>query len=193
MVLTHVDADEGLKRLLERARSYLPDDRIDRIQEAYRFAADSHADQLRKSGDPYIVHPLDAALTVADLQLDTDAIVAALLHDVQEDCGVPNEELKRRFGEDVAKLVDGATKLEHITKHSADPPAVDSDLQAENVRKMFLAMAEDVRVVIVKLADRLHNMRTLEFVEPANQIRTAQETMEIYAPLASRLGIWQIK
>ena len=193
MVLTRIDADEGLERLLERARSYLPDDRIDLIEEAYRFAADSHGDQLRKSGDPYIVHPLDAALTVADLQLDTDAIVAALLHDVQEDCGVPNDELKRRFGADVAKLVDGATKLEHITKHSADSPDVDSDLQAENVRKMFLAMAEDVRVVIVKLADRLHNMRTLEFVEPSKRIQTAQETMEIYAPLASRLGIWQIK
>ncbi len=91
MVLTQIDADEGLERLLERARAYLPDDRIDLIQEAYRFAAESHADQLRKSGDPYIVHPLDAALTVADLQLDTDAIVAALLHDVQEDCGVPND------------------------------------------------------------------------------------------------------
>ena len=193
MVLTQIDANEGHKRLLERARSYLPEERMELIENAYTFAAESHATQLRKSGDPYIVHPLDAALTVADLQLDAEAIAAALLHDVQEDCEVPNEELQRRFGDDVAKLVDGATKLEHITTHPTEPIDVDHDLQAENVRKMFLAMAEDVRVVIVKLADRLHNMRTLEFVEPLKQIRTAQETMEIYAPLASRLGIWQIK
>ena len=178
MVLTQIDADEGLQRLLERARAYLSDDRIDVIQEAYQFAADSHSGQLRKSGDPSIVHPLDAAVTVADLQLDTDSIVAALLHDVQEDCDVPNDELKRRFGDDVAKLVDGATKLEHITKHSSDPPAIDSELQAENVRKMFLAMAEDVRFGIVKLADRLHNMRTLEYVELSHQHRQAQEAMD---------------
>ena len=193
MVLTQVNEMKEYQRLLERVRSYLPDDRVSLVEQAYQFAAESHRDQLRKSGDPYIVHPLDAANTVADLQLDAVAIAAALLHDVQEDCGVPNQEIQRRFGVDVAKLVDGATKLEHITKHSSEPAAFDSTMQAENLRKMFIAMAEDVRVVIVKLADRLHNMRTLEYVEPADQIRTAQETMEIFAPLASRLGIWQIK
>ena len=193
MVLTPVSETKEYQRLLDRVRSYLPDDRVGLVEQAYEFAAESHRDQLRKSGDPYITHPLDAALTVADLQLDSVTIAAALLHDVQEDCGVPNQELQRRFGEEVAKLVDGATKLEHITKHSSEPAAFDSSMQAENLRKMFLAMAEDVRVVIVKLADRLHNMRTLEYVEPAKQIRTAQETMDIFAPLASRLGIWQIK
>ncbi|MEX0786660.1 MAG: bifunctional (p)ppGpp synthetase/guanosine-3',5'-bis(diphosphate) 3'-pyrophosphohydrolase [Dehalococcoidia bacterium] len=194
MVLTQVEQQRGgLDKLLETCRSYLPEDRIELIERAYQFALESHGDQLRKSGDPYIIHPLDAALTVAELQLDAVAIAAALLHDVQEDCGVPNQELKRRFGAKVAELVDGATKLERITKHTADPDAFDSDIQAENLRKMFLAMAEDVRVVIIKLADRLHNMRTLQHVDPASRQRTAQETMEIYAPLASRLGIWQIK
>ena len=193
MVLTPVDTRETLDELLEAARSYLPDNRIPLIEEAYAFAEESHAGQRRKSGEPFIVHPLDAALTIAKLQLDAVAIAAALLHDVQEDCAVPNEELKRRFGDEVAKLVDGATKLEHIAWKSPDEKIGDAELQAENLRKMFLAMAEDIRVVIVKLADRLHNMRTLEYVEPAKRLRTAKETMEIYAPLASRLGIWQIK
>ncbi|MDP3768975.1 MAG: HD domain-containing protein, partial [Dehalococcoidia bacterium] len=193
MVISRTRQKNGLSQLLEKAGSYLPEKRLGLIEEAYRFAETCHAGQKRKSGDPYIVHPLDAAMTVADLQLDPVAIAAALLHDVQEDCGVPNEELKRRFGDDVAKLVEGASKLERITKQSAEPGAIDSDDQAENLRKMFLAMAEDWRVVIVKLADRLHNMRTLEPIEPAKRQRIAQETMEIYAPLASRLGIWQIK
>ena len=195
MVTTRADVTTGLQRLLTKTRSYIPDDQIGLIEEAYSFAEASHAGQLRKSGEPYMIHPLDAALTIADLQLDAVAIAAALLHDVQEDCDVPNEELKRRFGDEVAHLVDGATKLEHITKQSSEPQAIaiDSSMQAENVRKMFLAMAEDVRVVIVKLADRLHNMRTLEYVEPEKRLRVAQETMDIYAPLASRLGIWQIK
>ena len=193
MVLTPVDTRETLDELLEAARSYLPENRISLIEEAYAFAEESHAGQRRKSGEPFIVHPLDAALTIAKLQLDAVAIAAALLHDVQEDCAVPNQELKRRFGDEVAKLVDGATKLEHIAWKSPDEKIGDAELQAENLRKMFLAMAEDIRVVIVKLADRLHNMRTLEYVEPAKRLRTAKETMEIYAPLASRLGIWQIK
>ena len=193
MALARVRENDGLEQVLEKARSYLASDRIPLIEEAYRFAESCHADQRRESGEPYIVHPLDAALTIADLQLDAVAIAGALLHDVQEDCGVPNEEVKRRFGPEVAKLVDGATKLERIALQSPDPGIGDSAMQAENLRKMFLAMAEDVRVVIIKLADRLHNMRTLEHVEPAKQLRTAQETMEIFAPLASRLGIWQIK
>ncbi|MCH7488645.1 MAG: bifunctional (p)ppGpp synthetase/guanosine-3',5'-bis(diphosphate) 3'-pyrophosphohydrolase [Chloroflexi bacterium] len=195
MVTTRADVTTGLQRLLTKTRSYIPDDQIGLIEEAYSFAEASHAGQLRRSGEPYMIHPLDAALTIADLQLDAVTVAAALLHDVQEDCGVPNQELKRRFGAEVAHLVDGATKLEHITKQSSEPQAIaiDKSMQAENVRKMFLAMAEDVRVVIVKLADRLHNMRTLEHVEPDKRLRVAQETMEIYAPLASRLGIWQIK
>ncbi|MCH8995087.1 MAG: bifunctional (p)ppGpp synthetase/guanosine-3',5'-bis(diphosphate) 3'-pyrophosphohydrolase [Chloroflexi bacterium] len=184
---------DGLQELLERAHDYLPEDRVALIEEAYRFAEASHAGQQRMSGEPFIVHPLDAALTIAGLQQDAVAIAAALLHDVQEDCGVTNDELERRFGAEVAKLVDGATKLKRIEWQPPEPGVVDGALQAENLRKMFLAMAEDVRVVIVKLADRLHNMRTLQYLEPAKRLQTAQETMEIYAPLASRLGIWQIK
>ena len=193
MVLARVRQKDPLERLLEQARSYLPEERIGLIEEAYRFAELCHDGQRRKSGEPFIVHPIDTAQTVADLQLDAVVIAGGLLHDVQEDCGVPNEELKRRFGADVARLVDGATKLEQITWKSPETLHTDRALQAENLRKMLLAMAEDISVVIIKLADRLHNMRTLEYVEPAKQLRTAEETMEIYAPLASRLGIWQIK
>ena len=193
MVLSKVRQKDGLQELLKQVGSYLPEERIPAIEEAYRFAESQHSEQLRDSGEPYIVHPLDTAITVATLQLDADAIVAALLHDVQEDCGVANDELKRLFGAPVAKLVDGATKLDRIAWQSPETEVADSALQAENLRKMFLAMAEDVRVVIIKLADRLHNMRTLQHVEESKRLRIAQETMEIYAPLASRLGIWQIK
>jgi len=184
---------EGVELLLEKARQYLPENRVALIEEAYRFAEAQHEGQRRKSGHPYIIHPLDAALTVVSLQLDGAAIAAALLHDVQEDCGVPNDEINRRFGADVAKLVDGATKLDQIAWQAPDRRVGDEGIQAENLRKMFLAMAEDVRVVIIKLADRLHNMRTLDAIEPEKRVRISQETMEIYAPLASRLGIWQLK
>ena len=193
MVLLRARQKSGLEQLLEKVRPYLPEDRLTLIEEAYRFAEACHEGQTRKSGDPYIIHPLDAALTCADLQLDAGAVAGALLHDVQEDCGIANQELKKRFGPDVAKLVDGATKLERIARHSSEPAVADASEQAENLRKMFLAMAEDWRVVIIKLADRLHNMRTLEYLEPEKRRRVAQETMEIYAPLASRLGIWQMK
>ena len=193
MVVARERYEDSYLQLLERVRSYLPDDRIGLIEEAYRFAAECHASQRRESGEPYIVHPLDAALTVADLQLDAVAVAGALLHDVQEDCGISNNEIKRRFGQEAAKLVDGATKLERIATRSSDSVVPDRALQAENLRKMFLAMAEDWRVVIIKLADRLHNMRTLQHMEPEQRLRTAKETMEIYAPLAGRLGIWQIK
>ncbi len=181
-----------VEELIQKAQSYLPGDRIQLIEEAYRFAEECHRDQLRKTGDPYITHPLDAANTVADLQLDASAVAAALIHDVEEDCGVTNAELTKRFGREVAHLVDGATKLEKISWKAPEEPVRDRETQAENLRKMFLAMARDVRVVIIKLADRLHNMRTLYALSPEKQQLVAQETMEIYAPLASRLGIWQI-
>jgi GTP pyrophosphokinase len=178
--------------LIEKTQAYLPGDRTHLIEEAYRFAEECHRDQVRKTGDPYITHPLDTAATVADLQLDASAVAAALIHDVQEDCGVSNAELTKRFGRDVAHLVDGATKLDRIAWKAPEEAVRDRAAQAENLRKMFLAMARDVRVVIIKLADRLHNMRTLYALSPEKQQLIAQETMEIYAPLASRLGIWQI-
>jgi guanosine-3',5'-bis(diphosphate) 3'-pyrophosphohydrolase len=179
--------------LLDKTREYLPLNRIDLVEKAYKFAAACHQGQTRKSGEPFIVHPLDTAMTVAGLQLDAAAIAAALLHDVQEDSGITNQELTKRFGPEVAKLVEGASKLDKLTWHAPEERSGDGGIQAENLRKMFLAMAEDVRVVIIKLADRLHNMRTLDALKPEKQIRVAQETMEIYAPLANRLGIWQIK
>jgi GTP pyrophosphokinase len=178
--------------LLARTRQYLPEDKVTVVKKAYLFAETAHEGQVRKSGDPFISHPLDAAMTVAGLQLDATAVAAALLHDVQEDCGIPNADLAKRFGRDVARLVDGATKLERITWRPPTDGGQNPTIQAENLRKMFLAMAEDVRVVIIKLADRLHNMRTLEALREEKRQRIAQETMEIYAPLASRLGIWQI-
>jgi GTP pyrophosphokinase len=191
--LTPVDEGPSVQPLLENVAAYLPADKLRLIEDAYKFAAEAHAGQKRLTGEPYIIHPLDAALTVAGLQLDAAAVAAALLHDVQEDCGVPNDEIKKRFGAEVAKLVDGATKLERLPWLAPGERPGDQHIQAENLRKMFLAMAEDVRVVIIKLADRLHNMRTLDAKPPAKRLRTAQETMEIYAPLANRLGIWQIK
>ncbi len=181
-----------IDELLEKTESYLPGDRPQLVEEAYRFAEECHRGQLRKTGDPYITHPLDTAATVAELQLDASAVAAALIHDVQEDCGVSNAEVAKRFGREVAHLVDGATKLEKIAWKAPEGAVGDRAAQAENLRKMFLAMARDVRVVIIKLADRLHNMRTLYALSPEKQRLVAQETMEIYAPLASRLGIWQI-
>jgi GTP pyrophosphokinase len=183
----------SVQPLLDVCSKYLPADGVQLIREAYEFAANAHREQKRLTGEPYIIHPLDAAMTVAGLQMDPATIAAALLHDVQEDCGVPNEELAERFGAEVAKLVDGATKLEKIPWRAPDERPGDQLIQAESLRKMFMAMAEDIRVVIVKLADRLHNMRTLDAKPAESRVRTAQETMEIYAPLANRLGIWQIK
>src|SRR5690606_38140832 len=146
------------------------------------------------SGAPYITHPLEVTLAVAELELDHLALAAALLHDVQEDCGIPNEEIAARFGDEVARLVDGLTKLERMPLRIGEA-APDSlgHVQAQNLRKMFLAMAEDIRVVLIKLCDRLHNMRTLDALPPEKQKRIALETMEIFAPLANRLGVWQIK
>jgi GTP diphosphokinase / guanosine-3',5'-bis(diphosphate) 3'-diphosphatase len=178
--------------LLSRVSEYLPTDRVAIIEDAYRFAESAHDGQMRLSGEPYIQHPLHAAYTVAGLQLDAGAVSAALLHDTMEDCGVTSDRMQEQFGPEITRLVEGATKLSKMHWHPAEGRLNDS-LQAENLRKMFLAMAEDVRVVIIKLADRLHNMRTLDAQDPVKQVRIAAETMDIYAPLAHRLGIWQIK
>ena len=171
---------------------------VDAIRAAYDFAARCHDGQRRRSGDPYIVHPVAAATILADLYLDPDTIKAALLHDVVEDCGVAVADLEERFGPDVARLVDGVTKLTRVDYRppGANPQMADRDaenLYAESLRKMLVAMAEDIRVVLIKLADRLHNMRTLDALPDDKRRRIAQETLDVYSPLAHRLGIWEIK
>ena len=158
------------------------------IDKAYNFAKKSHGDQRRKSGEPYIIHPIHTALILADLELDKESIMAGLLHDVMEDTKVTREQMISEFGEEVTDLVDGVTKL---TKLDYDADKVEK--QAENLRKMFLAMAKDIRVILIKLADRLHNMRTLQYMTPEKQKEKSKETMEIYAPIADRLGISKIK
>ena len=178
--------------LVDVLEQYLPPEDRERVLAAYEYAREQHEGHLRRSGHPYIEHPLAAAITCAELQLDVPALQAALLHDVMEDCGVTRAQLVTEFGVDVAKLVDGATKLSALQLPSI-AGSIDRDIQAENLRKMFISMADDVRVVIVKLADRLHNMRTLDVMRPEKQVRISRETMEIYAPLAARLGIWQIR
>ena len=178
--------------IVARAGEIISPERAKLIEGAYSFAAACHEGQQRDSGDPYIVHPIDAALTVADLNLDGATIAAALLHDVVEDCGIANDEIGRRFGDDVARLVEGVTKLSRLSLLRPDDTTWDEAIQADNLRKMFLAMAEDIRVVIIKLADRLHNMRTLDALSRPKQLRIARETMDIYAPLANRLGLGEI-
>ncbi|NLY61294.1 MAG: bifunctional (p)ppGpp synthetase/guanosine-3',5'-bis(diphosphate) 3'-pyrophosphohydrolase [Clostridiales bacterium] len=170
-----------------KAQQLYGDEGVRKIKEAYTFAENAHKSQLRSSGEPYIIHPLEVALILMDLGLDVDTIVAGLLHDVVEDTGVPVEELTVLFGAEVAGLVDGVTKLGKIAYKTKE------EQQAENLRKMFLAMAKDIRVIIIKLADRLHNLRTLEYVDEEKQREKAYETLEIYAPLAHRLGIFKIK
>ena len=191
----------GLEHLLGAVATYLTHADAETIRRAYDYAAEAHGEQRRASGEPYINHPLAAAETVAELRLDTDSIVATLLHDVPEDVGVPLSEIEAKFGPEVAKLVDGVTKLSKMQwlraeerNEAREKRRVDDQaLWAENLRKMLLAMADDIRVVLIKLADRLHNMRTLGSLPEPKSLRIAQETMEIYAPLANRLGIWQIK
>ena len=186
--------DPDFDALLKRAAVYLPPERLDFLREAYEFAADCHEGQLRRTGDPYITHPVAVTYQVAELELDHNALAAALLHDIQEDCGVANEVIAQKFGGDVARLVDGLTKLDKLPMRFAPTDQAARDgVQAQNLRKMFLAMAEDIRVVLIKLCDRLHNMRTLWAFNEEKQRRIAHETMEIYAPLANRLGVWQIK
>lgn len=184
-----------VERIIERAAEYLPQERLPLIREAYQFAEACHRGQTRQSGAPYISHPVEVTLEVAGLELDHFALAAAFLHDVQEDCGIENKELERRFGSEVAQLVDGLTKLEKmpIRIGALGEQESLSRVQAQNLRKMFLAMAEDIRVVLIKLCDRLHNMRTLGALPPEKQKRIALETMEIFAPLANRLGVWHLK
>ena len=183
--------------LISHVRKYHPSDDISMIQKAYDTAYEAHKDQVRKSGEPYIIHPLCVAIILAGLELDKETIVAGLLHDVVEDTIVTEAEITKEFGADVALLVDGVTKLQQLQlSGSTQSQSGDSDrmeMQAENLRKMFFAMAKDIRVIMIKLADRLHNMRTLKHMPAEKQQRIARETMDIYAPIAQRLGISRIK
>lgn len=178
--------------LIQRVRKYHPSDDTTMIEKAYRIASKAHKDQVRKSGEPYIIHPLCVAIILADLELDKETIIAGILHDVVEDTIMTEQEIEAQFSADVALLVDGVTKLEQLplSRESGDTKL---EMQAENLRKMFLAMAKDIRVIMIKLADRLHNMRTLKHMPPEKQQRIARETLDIYAPIAQRLGISKIK
>ena len=182
---------KGFSQLKEKAQAYVAPEKMAVIEEAYHFAAEAHQGQVRKSGEPYLEHPLQTALILAELQLDASSLAAALLHDIPENCGLPIAEIEARFGPEISKLVDGTTKLGKVSWQAAE--SVTKETQAENLRKMLVAMAEDLRVIFIKLADRLHNMRTLDALSPEKQHSIAQETLEIYAPLAHRLGIWELK
>ena len=176
------------QELIRSVRTYHPSADISMIEKAYAAAFEAHKDQKRKSGEPYIIHPLCVAIILADLELDKETLVAGLLHDAVEDTWMTSQEVEKEFGSEVALLVDGVTKLGQL---SYDEDKI--EVQAENLRKMFLAMAKDIRVILIKLADRLHNMRTLQYMKPEKQREKARETMDIYAPIAMRLGISKIK
>lgn len=181
------DKDVEFKHLIDTIHTYLPQAKCDDVTKAYNLAEEAHKDQRRVSGEPYILHPLAGAQILADMKIDTTTITASLLHDVVEDTSYTLEDIKKMFGKEVAFLVDGVTKLSRLNYRTKE------DQQLNSMRKMFLAMAKDVRVVVIKLADRLHNMRTLRYLRSDKQKRIAQETLEIFAPLAHRLGIFNIK
>ncbi len=176
-----------LKDLSDKVISYHPDPSIDLIEKAYVFSAQVHKGQLRLSGEPYLTHPMEVASLLTDLKLDVVSVATGLLHDTVEDTHTTLEAIEEFFGEEIASLVDGLTKISRISFHATE------EKQAENFRKMILAMAKDIRVILIKLADRLHNMRTLNFLPPEKTVELAQETLDIYAPLANRLGIFWMK
>src|SRR5512145_1629093 len=177
----------GINQLIDKLEGYLPPEDVERIQAAYDFAFQAHEGQRRRSGQPYITHPVAVADLLADLRLDAQTLIAAILHDVMEDTPTLKEEITTRFGTEVAELVDGVSKLDQIQFKSR------REAQAESFRKMLLAMVRDIRVIMVKLADRTHNMRTLGAMPPARRRNIARETLEIYAPIANRLGMHAIK
>ena len=182
------DPDDLFEILKKTVSSYHPSNDLEMINKAYELAKDAHKDQKRKSGEPYLIHPVCVAIILAQLEMDKETIVGGLLHDVVEDTKYTTEDLTEMFSAEIAALVDGVTKLTQLN-YSSDK----LELQAENLRKMFLAMAKDIRVIIIKLADRLHNMRTMQFMKPEKQKEKSKETMEIYAPIADRLGISKVK
>ena len=176
-----------IKDVLEKVKKNKrwPDTKL--ILKAYNYALKKHGEQKRKSGEPYIIHPTNVAYTIAEIGLDEKTICAALLHDVVEDTDVTYEDIVNDFGKEIADMVDGVTKLKQIQHASIE------ENQVENYRKMFLAMGKDIRVILIKLADRLHNMRTLEYLKRDRQIAISTETMQLYAPLANRLGLYSLK
>ncbi|HSN23360.1 MAG TPA: HD domain-containing protein, partial [Methylomicrobium sp.] len=186
-ITTERSQDKLVRRLCEVLSGYLDQNQIDECVRAFEFGDMAHAGQVRKSGEDYICHPISVAITLAEMRMDANCIMAAILHDVIEDTPVGKAELAERFSTDVAELVDGVTKLTKIDGISR------AEAQAENVRKMFMAMTRDLRIIMVKLADRLHNMQTLDVMSPEKKRRIARETLDIYAPLANRLGMNNIQ
>src|SRR5690349_6915332 len=186
-IATNVLTATKFRDLLKLVRENRPGDDLDIIQRAYEFSLQHHNGQTRASGEPYLVHPLEVALVLAEMKLDSTAIAAGLLHDAIEDTEATQEDLVKEFGETVAHIVEGVTKIDKIEFASRE------ERQAENVRKMVLAMVDDIRVVLIKLADRLHNMRTLEHLPEQRRHQIAQETLDIYAPIAHRLGMGKVR
>ena len=188
MTSDFTDPEVLYQKLLATIRKYRPNTDLSSIEKAYRLAREAHGDQRRKSGEPYIIHPLSVAIILAELEMDKETIIAGILHDVVEDTAITEQQVLDEFGSDVASLVDGVTKLTQLN-YSQDK----IEVQAENLRKMFIAMAKDIRVIVIKLADRLHNQRTMQYQTPEKQIEKSRETLDIYSPLAQRLGISKIK
>jgi guanosine-3',5'-bis(diphosphate) 3'-pyrophosphohydrolase len=186
-IATNVLTVTRFRDLLRKIRSYRPNDDLELVKKAYEFSLQHHTGQIRASGQPYLVHPVQVAMVLADMRLDTTAIAAGLLHDLVEDTKVSIDEIKAKFGEQVAHIVEGVTKISKLELASRE------ERQAESVRKMLLAMVDDIRVVLIKLADRLHNMRTLQHLSPEQQQKIARETQEIYAPIAHRLGMGKVR
>src|SRR6201995_2627759 len=184
---TNVLTVTKFRELMRRMRANRPNDDLELIRKAYEFSQEHHKGQLRASGKPYLIHPLEVALVLAEMKMDPVAIAAGLLHDSVEDTSVTIVDIRKEFGEQVAHIVEGVTKISKIDF------ATREEAQAENLRKMMLAMVDDIRVVLIKLADRLHNMRTLEHLNPERQNKIAQETLDIYAPIAHRLGMGKIR
>ena len=176
-----------IKEIEEIISKYNSNADLAMLEKAFDFAEKAHKGQLRKSGEPFFIHPLAVAKMLAEMEMDMPSIIAGILHDVVEDTEVTSKQIAEEFSSEIAYLVDGVTKLKHI------PVSSKEELQAENLRKMFISMASDIRVIVIKLVDRLHNMRTLQYVNTDSQITKARETLEIYTPLAHRLGMSKIK